>query len=245
MAKPTLEAEIEALSTLREPTRRALYEYVVRQPSAVSRDEAAEVADINRSLAAFHLDRLVAVGLLTAEYRRLTGQTGRGAGRPAKLYRRSRRALMVSVPPRDPQLLAAMLAASMAPGDPGAGSLEAAEEVGRSLGTRARKRLRGRATPARVVSCVEDVLETIGFEPYRAKGGEIRLRNCPFDPLSRRFTPVVCNAGVALARGIAEGVGADGLRVTREERPDQCCVLLVDAGPGRPRSSRAAVPKAS
>lgn len=36
-----------------------------------------------RALAAFHLDRLVKAGLLETEYRRLSGRTGPGAGRPA------------------------------------------------------------------------------------------------------------------------------------------------------------------
>ena len=43
----------------------------------------------------FHLDKLVAHGLLDTEFRRLTGRQGPGAGRPTKLYRRSRRPLSV------------------------------------------------------------------------------------------------------------------------------------------------------
>lgn len=231
MAKKTLKREIAGLMALREPTRRALYEHVARQPHAVSRDEAAGVLGINRPLAAFHLDRLVSAGLLIAEYRRLSGRSGPGAGRPAKLYRRSRRALTLTVPRRNPELLAGLLAASMAPPDPEVGSLESAREAGRSLGFRARKGLRARPTTARLMSCVEDVLEEIGFEPYRSTDGQIRLRNCPFDPLSRRFTAVVCDAGVALARGIVEGVGTEGIEITRRERPDQCCIALAASHP--------------
>ncbi|MGH2380776.1 MAG: helix-turn-helix transcriptional regulator [Candidatus Limnocylindria bacterium] len=227
MTKPALAREIEALTMLREPTRRALYEHVARQPDAVSRDEAAAVVGINRPLAAFHLDRLVGAGLLSAEYRRLSGRGGPGAGRPAKLYRRSSRQVTVSLPPRDPGLLASVLAASMASADPEIGSFAAAREVGHALGSRARRRLRGDPTAARLVACVQSVLDTMGFEPYRRTEGEIRLRNCPFDPLSRRFTPIVCGAGLELARGVVEGVGADGLHVTRDERPDQCCLVLA------------------
>ena len=58
---------------------------------AVGRDEAAAAVGVTRALAAFHLDRLVRDGLLIPEYRRLTGRTGPGAGRPAKLYRRAPR----------------------------------------------------------------------------------------------------------------------------------------------------------
>ena len=57
----------------------------------VDGNEAAASVGISRALAAFHLDRLVKDGLLIPEYRRLSGRTGPGAGRPAKLYRRAPR----------------------------------------------------------------------------------------------------------------------------------------------------------
>jgi predicted ArsR family transcriptional regulator len=230
MGKRTLERDIEALNSLREPTRRAIYEHVARQPHAVSRDEAAAAFGIKRSLAAFHLDRLVDAGLLAPEYRRLSGRTGPGAGRPAKLYRRSRRRLLVSVPPRNPELLAALLAASMPPRDPSHGTLDSAREVGQALGATARKRVSRSASKARLFDCVEAVLDHVGFEPYRPNDGELRVRNCPFDPMSRRYTAVVCNAAVALARGIIKGAGAEVL-VTREERRDQCCLVLIAEHP--------------
>ena len=68
---------------------------------AVSKDEAAAAMGVARSVAAFHLDRLVADGLLTTEFRRLTGRQGPGAGRPAKLYRRAE-ARAVGEPPGPP-----------------------------------------------------------------------------------------------------------------------------------------------
>jgi predicted ArsR family transcriptional regulator len=243
MAKPTLERDIEALTSLREATRRALYDHVARQPHAVSRDEAAAAVGINRSLAAFHLDRLVNAGLLRPEYRRLSGRSGPGAGRPAKLYRRSRRPLTISLPPRDPELLATILAGSIEPADPEAGSFVAAYDIGHALGMRARKRLRASASPPRLLACVEDVLESLGFEPYRGSDAQVRAKNCPFDPLSRRFTPVVCGAGIALARGIVEGVGAPELGVTRNERPDRCCLVVTSERPaGTPTSKRSRAP---
>lgn len=55
----------------------------------VSRDQAADAVGIPRHQAKFHLDRLTAEGLLDTEYARLTGRSGPGAGRTAKLYRRA------------------------------------------------------------------------------------------------------------------------------------------------------------
>src|SRR6478752_9232548 len=91
---------IEAIAALDEPVRRRLYEHVASSGRAVDRDEAASATGVSRSLAAFHLDRLAALGLLTVEYRRLSGRTGRGAGRPNKLYRRAAREFGVQLPPR-------------------------------------------------------------------------------------------------------------------------------------------------
>jgi len=71
------------------------------------------------------------------------------------------------------------------------------------------------------------VLESHGFEPYHASPTEVRLRNCPFDPLSRLYTPLVCGVGQAVISGVIQGVGADGLRVSRDERPDLCCGLVA------------------
>src|SRR5581483_5826850 len=67
----------------------------------VDRDEAAAAVGIGRPLAAFHLDRLADAGLLAVEYRRRTGRSGPGAGRPAKFYRPADPdGVQVSVPPR-------------------------------------------------------------------------------------------------------------------------------------------------
>lgn len=231
MTKSSTGRDVETIAALREPARRALYEYVGRQPAAVSRDQAAEALGLARPLAAFHLDRLVEVGLLTADFRRLSGRTGPGAGRPAKLYRRSRRRVALSLPYRDHALLAELLAAAMAEGGPEPDAAGPAHETGRSLGSRARGRLRSRSSPGRLAECVASVLESLGFEPYHAPGGELRARNCPFDPVSRRFTPVVCGVGQGLVGGIIDGVGADHLDVTREDHPDRCCVVVGSRDP--------------
>src|SRR5688572_10198722 len=139
MEMPVVPRELDAMAALREPTRRRLYQYVERQLEAVSRDEAAEAIGITRALAAFHLDKLVEVGVLKAEYRRLSGRSGPGAGRTSKLYRRSRNQFAVSLPHRNHELLARLLAASF--GSSAAGSppaevaavAEPARAYGRSL----------------------------------------------------------------------------------------------------------------
>src|SRR6266576_1962472 len=74
---------LRVLGSLTDATRRRIYEHVARQAAPVSRDEAAAAAGVGRTLAAYHLDRLAAEGLLSVSYERRTGRRGPGAGRPA------------------------------------------------------------------------------------------------------------------------------------------------------------------
>ena len=83
---------LDQLAALAEPVRRRLYDYVVGQPAPVDRDEAALALEIGRPLAAFHLDRLVDGGLLTAN------STADRAGRPG------RRPASEVLPPRAPAM---------------------------------------------------------------------------------------------------------------------------------------------
>ena len=100
IADPGTKADLGALAAFGEPARRALYAYVAAQGRPVSRDEAAGATGMRRATAAFHLERLVEDGLLEAGFARLSGRTGPGAGRTAKLYSRAHRQIDVSLPPR-------------------------------------------------------------------------------------------------------------------------------------------------
>ena len=102
-------SDLDAVASLGEPLRRALYSFVAASAQPVSRDDAAHAVEVSREVAAYHLNRLADDGLLEVEYRRLSGRTGPGAGRPTKLYRRSDRVHEVSIPPRRYELAARIL----------------------------------------------------------------------------------------------------------------------------------------
>src|SRR5688500_4690982 len=104
---------VTRLGALADPVRRALYRFVVSQHEAVSRDQAADGVEVPRHTAKHHLDRLVDEGLLVTEFRRLTGRTGPGAGRPAKLYLRADREVAVSLPHRRYDLAGHVLAGAV------------------------------------------------------------------------------------------------------------------------------------
>src|SRR6185437_11553220 len=108
------ESGIAAVGALEDPVRRELYVYVARRGQPVGRDEAATAIGIGRPLAAYHLDKLVELGLLSASYARPAGRRGPGAGRPAKIYARSGREFTVSVPQREYELAAKLLAQAVA-----------------------------------------------------------------------------------------------------------------------------------
>ncbi|MGH9005864.1 MAG: helix-turn-helix domain-containing protein, partial [Acidimicrobiia bacterium] len=81
--------DVARVSSLGDPARRSLYDFIAGQGQSVGRDEAAKAVGISRSLAAYHLDRMVDDGLLEVSFARRSGRTGPGAGRPAQLYHRA------------------------------------------------------------------------------------------------------------------------------------------------------------
>jgi predicted ArsR family transcriptional regulator len=222
-----LEPELAIVTALAQPVRRRLYLYVLER-GEVSRDQAAQRLRISRALAAFHLDKLVNHGLLEVRYRRPTGRTGRGAGRPAKLYRRSARELRVVLPERRYDVVARLLAHGVAAGaGPNglAGVRRAARRFGTMLGTRARARLAGRATQAQLLRQTEAVLREYGFEPVHHEGG-LRLRNCPFDAIVRDHRALVCGANLCVMEGLVAGLGILGIKPELDPQPGQCCVIF-------------------
>jgi predicted ArsR family transcriptional regulator len=232
-ARPT---DIEAVALLDEPARRALYEAVVGAGRPLGRDEAASAAGVSRALAAFHLDKLVAAGLLDVEYRRLSGRTGPGAGRPSKLYRRGSQELAVSLPDRHYEVPAQLLATAMeelAGPTPLDALRVAAHDVGEGIGAAARQRSGPRPSRRRLRAALEDSLEARGYEPAEATSGEIRLRNCPFHALVEDHRDLVCNMNLALADGILDGLGDAGLSARLDPQPGQCCVAISTGAPAR------------
>ncbi|MEU2549063.1 transcriptional regulator [Streptomyces roseolus] len=229
--------DIEAIAALQDPVRRRLYEYVVAQGRDVGRNEAAEAAGVARTLAAHHLDRLTEAGLLESGSRRLTGRSGPGAGRPAKVYRRAPGERSVSLPARDYRTAAELLA-------------EAAELAGLDAGLCTAARRRGEALRETAGSCgsLEEAVELLaarGYEPHiegaDAGSGEgsvaavtaagaaatapvIRMRNCPFHAVAERFPPLVCGMNLALLEGLLGG--SDALRARMDARPGECCVVI-------------------
>ena len=210
-----------AVAALVDPVRRALYEYVRRADHPVSREEAADAHAISRNLSAFHLDKLTDEGLLESCYERRSGRTGPGAGRPAKLYRRSGREIEISLPERQYAVAGRRLAAAIAEAEstgtsPRQAVHRRAREYGEALG-----RTAGDAT-------LTEILAAHGFEPRPDKEG-IALANCPFQRIAREQPELVCGMNLHLLAGLVST-----LDIPYEARlapaAGYCCVRLVPSG---------------
>lgn len=222
---------VNAVSALGEPSRRALYDHITRAGGWVSRDQAAEATGLERGTVAHHLDRLATDGLLEIDYQRLSGRSGPGAGRPAKLYRRSQRTIAVSLPPRDYRLPGALLARAIERTERDGTDITAsvrseATAEGQRWGADIDSGLRGAARRRKSSrrQALVDALDEHGFEPNVADDGVVSLRNCPFHHLSAEHAELVCGLNHCLLAAANEQLGGTGLVPLLEPTPGECCV---------------------
>lgn len=218
-------ADLASLAALSEPVRRTLYRYVIAQGRPVSREDAAAGVGVAHHVAKFNLDKLVADGLLDAEYRRPPGRTGPGAGRPTKLYRRGTRDITISLPERRYDLAGQVLAEgfTIAARDhiPVQDALrEAAEATGHRLAEATEP-----ADTADPQEMVSDLLARYGYEP-RATSDGLALANCPFDHLAKNYTDLVCGMNLDLINGLLDHMCPGRLRAHLDPGPDRCCVTI-------------------
>ena len=227
MSWPQDDPALTSVSTLSDPVRARLYDFVAGSREPVGRDEAAAAVGIGRAIAVYHLDKLVESGLLTASYRRPPGRSGPGAGRPAKRYARSGREFTVTVPPREYELAAHLLAQAVA-ADQGGASRAALRDAARRFGEGAGAGHRAAADQVGGgdAAGLAAALRAHGFEPRPGADGTVVLRNCPFHQLAARHRDIVCGMNLALIEGLVAGLRADGMRPELDPRPGQCCVVI-------------------
>jgi predicted ArsR family transcriptional regulator len=226
MHREPLEDSVSGVAALDHPISRRAYQ-LVRDHGEIGRDAAAEALAVARSVVAFHLDKLVDAGLLEARYERLSGRSGPGAGRPAKLYTRSSREIDVSIPPRRYDLAGSVLADAISRATKETAAIdqsvsEVARETGFRIGAGAARRSDA-SSGAEVVSA----LEHLGYEPHDT-GDEIALFNCPFHSLAEQHRALVCGMNLDLVGGILDGLGAtDGGTARLAPEPGYCCVRIA------------------
>jgi predicted ArsR family transcriptional regulator len=220
---------LTAIAALSDPFRRRLYRFVRRSHGPVNREQAAASIGISRKLAAFHLDKLVDVGLLHATHERV-GHV-RKVGRAPKVYQPSQTVVRISIPEHQHDMLAEILLDAVVDqrADESAqqAALRLAQQRGEELGGAERTRVRpGRLGAERALTMAEGILAKYGFEPARDDLTAIRLRNCPFHPLTQRAPELVCAINHAFLTGFLRGLQATTVHAVLAPHPPECCIRL-------------------
>ena len=226
-------AAIATVAVLNDELRRAMFDFIRRARRPVTREEAAGQVGISRKLAAFHLDKLVEAGLLEAGVRPGT----RRVGRVPKAYTATATDLAVRIPAREHDLLASILLDAVRHTGPGEAPADAlrrvAEQRGRACGEAHRPTTgAGRIGPERALARSESLLAEHGYEPDRESPGCVRLRSCPFHPVTAQAPDLVCGLNHAFLSGLVAGLGAGPVvDVVLEPHRGECCVELHAARP--------------
>ena len=241
-----------AAALLASPVRRALVDALAhveggdRTPGLTAAELADEVA-LHVTTVRFHLDQLVAAGLVEAAVRREGG-----AGRPRKFYTLAPGSLedvdpRVEIAPL--RLLSSLLAQTLTAGVSGdsmtpaeAGRRWAAEHVPARPGERPAD------TPGRWLGKLAqmiDVLQEWGYTPElrTSEGGrtaEVTLAHCPFLDLARANPAVVCGIHRGLIAGSLEQLGENATRVSLEPfvGPTTCIAHISTTTPFRTTASK-------
>jgi predicted ArsR family transcriptional regulator len=225
---PALSA-LTAVAALCDPFPRRLYGFIRRSREPVNREQAAASVGISRKLAAFHLDKLVEVGLLRASHEPV-GHV-RKVGRTPKIYQPTQAVVRISIPEHQHDLLAEILLDAIIDQHVGESAQQAAlrlatrhgEDLGRAERARARP---GRLGAERALTLAQDVLSRHGFEPARDDLTTVRLRNCPFHPFAAKAPALVCAINHAFLAGFLEGLQATTVHAVLAPHPPECCVQL-------------------
>ncbi|WP_245634745.1 helix-turn-helix transcriptional regulator [Janibacter terrae] len=221
-----------------------------RREEGLTAQELGELAGLHVTTVRFHLERLVAGGLLTTHSVRT-----RGVGRPRKKYAIAREGL--PAPQRDEafvrlaELLAETFTARTEDGSPltpeQAGAAWAHEHAARLLGDRPPT---GPATSPgawlATVGRMIDVLRDWGYTPdlrtsAEGRTADIDIIGCPFIELARSRPEVVCAVHRGLMRGTLEVLGEPGaeLELTPFATPTRCTAHVTTRTPFAPRGGTA------
>jgi predicted ArsR family transcriptional regulator len=219
---------VTGIGVLADRVRRELYRFVCSQAQPVTRDRAAEAVGVARHKAKFHLDRLEAEGLLEADYVRMTGRTGPGAGRPAKRYRRGSTEFAVTIPARDYELAGHILAEAISESErTGTAISDALNNAAAAHGVAIAAMSDDHPSEAdAALDLAVRILSEHGYEPRRIDDIVI-MANCPFHRLAVGHTELVCRLNHSLLDGFVDSVAPDLLQARLEPGANRCCVTLA------------------
>lgn len=190
-------------AALGDPTRRGIFLAIRQSAEPVTSTRIAELFSIHPNVARHHLDRLAEEGYLRVTHQRRSGRTGPGAGRPAKCYEATSKAISIH-PGRRYDLLVELLVRVLDRVEPD-GIAKVAEQVGREYGRELAASLGTPSDPGyeAALEALAKVMGGVGFEMSVDQGGQRLLTShCPFGEAATGHPEVVCS----LDRGMVAGI---------------------------------------
>lgn len=228
LLSPVRRALVDALAEFRPATGGAVV------APGMTAAQLADRLDLHVTTVRFHLDQLVAAGIVTAEFTKAFG-----VGRPRKVY-------AVAPPTEDDadtadslhvlaELLTESFGSRMSPAKAGE------QWVAQHLDLEDEGPAQTAGTWLTKVGRMIDVLQAWGYHPdlSTSEGGracEIELRRCPFMDLARGNEAVVCGIHRGIIKGVLRQLGETDAAVTLEPfvTDDTCQAHLRTRTPFRP-----------
>lgn len=215
------------------PVRRAIVDALADQangwpdpqaPGGLTAAHLATQLELHVTTVRFHLDQLVAAGLVEAEFSRKFG-----VGRPRKIYRVAAGSLETASSHESLQLLAEVLAGSF--GGAGGTPADAGERWAREHLSGLPEELPA-ATPGAWLAKVARMIDVLGEWGYTpelstSEGGRVAtidLADCPFLDLAQSHPAVVCGIHRGLIAGAMDQLGETDIHVSLEPfvQPRRC-----------------------
>lgn len=225
-----LDRTIGALtSALGDPTRRAIYIAVREAAEPMTTSAVAKLFGIHPNVARHHLDKLAADGYLRVERARPGGRSGPGAGRPAKCYTATSKAIELRFPDQRTDLLVGLLVrliARIAPDD----VATTAEEVGREYGEELAAEIGSPGDDGyeAAVRAVAEAMGGLGFAiDADVDGHRLVTSTCPFGEVAAGYPDVVCSLDRGIVSGLFAGLERDCVPVLHPHADADACVTEV------------------
>lgn len=214
---------VKVSAVLGDPTRLAIYQYVLRSSAAaLTTQDIAQHFNLHPNVARMHLTKLVDLGLLQAE-----PEKG-GRGRPGLLYSPSGRAVNLSYPSRDFQLLSELLSETISA--LGEAATPILDKVGREFGKRLVHQTWQQADTPPDAPTLNDILvvtaraldkQGLDAQVLAAADGaghaeiQLTLKNCGFREVASRHPELVCHLCQQIVQGALETqLEIEGLHAT-------------------------------
>jgi predicted ArsR family transcriptional regulator len=198
---------LKLTSVLADPTRFAIYQYIVTSHKQVTVQEAADQFEIHPNVARLHLTKLEDVSLLTS----CSDKTGKG-GRPSRLYSVSEQVINLQFPPRDYQMLAEIAIDSLI--SLGEAGQTALRDMGHRFGCEAAKRaidnekIQMNSSTETKLDHIRRLVYAQGLNPEIELIDEdtikFRIFNCTFKEAAKKSPDQICQMHQTFLRGIFE-----------------------------------------